>query len=323
MAVDTLITGVCGMIGSHLAQYLAGRGQRVTGTFYRPATDLAQIDRRVELLEMDLRYAAHVAQVIGRFKPAAIYHLGAQSYPTVSWERPQETLDTNATGTANVFEAIKAARAIDASYSPAVVVACSSAEYGSSLLLSDGPVSEDAALLPLHPYGVSKVATDLLAYQYFKSNGIRSFRARIFNTSGPRKSGDVISDFARRIAAMPAGGGQLRVGNLATRRAFLHVNDTLAALVGLGERGEAGQVYNVSGREAHSSADLLPLFEAVSGKKIVPKLDTALLRPMDEPVIWGDISRISRDIGWEPALGVAAIVRDVYEYEAARSGGLA
>jgi GDP-4-dehydro-6-deoxy-D-mannose reductase len=323
MAQKVLVTGACGMIGSHLVGQLLKSGHHVVATHYRPTTDINELPSGIELLEMDLRYGAHVSATIANAKPDVIFHLGAQSYPTVSWARPQETIDVNVTGTANVFEAIKFIRNTDKNYNPVVVTACSSAEYGSSLLQSDAPIKEDAQLLPLHPYGVSKVATDLLSYQYFMSDNIRSIRARIFNTSGPRKQGDVISDFARRVAALPKQGGTLRVGNLKTRRAFLHVNDTVAALIALAETGQAGEVYNISGIEVVSIAELLPMYTKVSSKNISTELDQTLLRPTDEPIIWGDISRIKDHTGWRPHHKVEDIVRDVYAYESAKRARLA
>jgi len=315
MPVQNLVTGACGMIGSHLVERLRASGQSVVGTYFRPTTDLAEISGHIELHELDLRYGSHVAAILARFKPQTIYHLGAQSYPTVSWDRPEETVDINIHGTVNVFEAVKMLQIADPSYRPGVVVACSSAEYGASLVGCSSPVKEDAQLLPLHPYGVSKVAADLLAYQYFRTNGIRSLRARIFNTSGPRKRGDVFSDFAKRIVELPPKGGSLRTGTTTTRRAFLHVNDTVRALIALATCGTSGQVYNISGINAVSVQDLIPLFQAVSGKTIRLEVDQSLLRPTDEPIIWGDISRIRCDTGWSPTSSIPDIVRDVYDYE--------
>ena len=154
-----------------------------------------------------------VFRLIEDRRPATIFHLAAQSLPTVSWEKPQETMETNVVGTVNLFEAIKAVRRRDPAYDPCVVVACSSAEYGASLTPERFPVDEDAPLLPLHPYGVSKVAQDLLTLQYWINDRIRGVRTRIFNTTGPRKQNDVVSDFAARAARVARHGGTLAVGN--------------------------------------------------------------------------------------------------------------
>lgn len=307
------------MVGSHLAESLIADGHEVVGTFYRPTIDLAELSNSsLQLCEMDVRYASHVSSVMDEVRPDWIFHLAAQSYPTVSWDRPQETLETNVIGTANVFEAVRSiCKRTD--YAPTVVAACSSAQYGASLLANNGPTSENAEFQPLHPYGVSKVATDLLAYQYFKSDGIRSIRARIFNSSGPRKRGDVISDFARKIVALPGEGGVLRVGNVTTRRAFLHVRDLTDALIRLADRGRSGEAYNISGVEVVAISDLIPMFEKVSNRKITIERDPSLLRPTDEPLIAGDTAKILTDTGWRAQRSVFDIVRDVYLYEARRA----
>jgi nucleoside-diphosphate-sugar epimerase len=310
-----LVIGAGGMIGSHLAERLMCEGQDVVGTSYMPTIRLDELPQSLEIIELDIRNGDQVAALLRRLRPDRIFHLAAQSYPTVSWKLPIETIETNVIGTTHIFEAIRALRSEDPAYDPLIVSACSSAEYGASLARASGPVSEDTELLPLHPYGVTKVATDLLTYQYFEGFGIRGKRARIFNTSGPRKRGDVISDFARRIAKLPEEGGTLRVGNLSTRRAFLHVFDMVDALLRLSISGRDGEAYNISGTEVVSIGELLPMFEEASGKTIKPDIDPTLLRPTDEPIIVGDNNRIFTDTGWSPKHSVTDIVRDVYAYE--------
>src|SRR5581483_10056529 len=129
---------------------------------------------------------------------------------TVSLEQPLETMQINAGGTVNLFEAVR-----HMSKMPVVVVACSSAEYG-PVAAADLPVREDHPLRPLHPYGVSKVAQDLLTAQYFANYEIPCVRIRIFNTTGPGKLGDVCSDLAKRAIEIELGlrPPALTVGNL-------------------------------------------------------------------------------------------------------------
>ena len=320
MSASVLITGAGGMIGSHIATTLLDAKHAVLATYYRPTIDMSELPAHLALCELDVRYSQHVAEIVERALPDWIFHLAAQSSPTISWERPQETLESNVIGTTNVFEAVRRIRKTNQSYDPVVVCACSSAEYGESFFTAEAPLTESARLQPLHPYGVSKVATDLLAFQYFRSDNIRSVRARIFNTSGPRKRGDVISDFSRRIASMPPGDGALRVGNLAPKRAYLHVTDVVRALTGLAEMGRAGEVYNISGRELVSVQELIPMFETVARRKITAVVDESLLRPNDEPIVVGDNTKIQRDIGWTPRRTVSDIVQDVYAYESNKVG---
>ena len=313
-----LITGAAGMVGSHLFETLARRpGCPVLGTFHAPTIRASELP--AGLWPLDVRDRAAVASLVAEHRPDAIFHLAAQSLPTVSWTDPWTTLDVNVTGTINVFEAVRAVRATDRGYDPVVVVACSSAQYGASLLAATGPVSEDTPFLPLHPYGVSKVAQDLLGYQYWRNDGIRAVRARIFNCTGPRKRADVVSDFATRVAACVRAGaarGTLRVGNLATRRAILDVRDLIDALLLLAERGQP-DAYNVCAPEAVAVGDLIPLFEEFSGVRLTPEPDPALLRPSDEPLILGDTTRLRAATGWAPRVTLRETVRAVLEHEVA------
>ncbi len=112
------------------------------------------------MIELDVRYFEPVRRLLTEYRPAIIFHLAAQSLPTLSWERPWETIDTNVLGTINLFEAVKAAKLGNAAYDPVIVVACSSAQYGASMTPENVPIDEAAPMLPLHPYGVSKVAQD-------------------------------------------------------------------------------------------------------------------------------------------------------------------
>ena len=131
--MKVLVTGAGGMVGSHMVETLQKKGCEVLGTYYKPTVDIKEIDSSVKMIECDVRYFHAVDKIIKEFKPDQIFHLAAQSYPTVSWEHPQITMDTNVTGTINIFESIKNERKNNPLYDPVVVVACSSAEYGQTL----------------------------------------------------------------------------------------------------------------------------------------------------------------------------------------------
>jgi GDP-4-dehydro-6-deoxy-D-mannose reductase len=153
------ISGCGGMMDSQLCGALAAAGHDVLASYYKPTVDPADL-ADLPLEEVDIRDWCSVYDSLVRFRPDAVYHLAAQSYPTASWQRPIEILETNVIGTANLLEAVRRLGA-----NVRVLGAGSSAEYG-AVDPERTPISESAPLLPLHPYGVSKVATDLLAYQY-------------------------------------------------------------------------------------------------------------------------------------------------------------
>jgi GDP-4-dehydro-6-deoxy-D-mannose reductase len=262
-----------------------------------------------------VKQAETIGELIETNKPTIIYHLAAQSYPALSWDIPIETFETNVNGTVNVFEAIKKIRMTDATYDPVVVVACSSAQYGSSLTRYDHPVTEDAELLPLHPYGVSKVSQDLLAYQYFATFGIRTIRARIFNTTGVRKVNDVVSDFTKRAVMLEKGQAtEFTCGNLYTKRAITDVRDLITALMLLAEKGTYGEAYNISGDNIYEMKDIVEKIEAVTGRKLDPKVDPSLIRPKDEPVIYGNSAKLKAATGWKQTVSLDQTIADMIAY---------
>jgi len=316
--MKVLITGVAGMVGSHMLDFFRQKKEvEVTGLYFRPTINFADIEGKASLLECDVRYYAPLCSVMSRIMPDVVYHLAAQSYPSVSWERPQETIEVNVNGTINVFESIKAIRKQAPGYDPVVVVACSSAEYGASLTPENVPIDESMALLPLHPYGVSKVAQDLLSYQYFVNDGIKCIRARIFNTTGPRKTSDVASDFTLRAIRIEKGldaSGRLRVGNLGTSRAITDVRDLVQALVFLAEKGRYGDVYNISGSRAYMISEVLEIIKSRVKADFSVEVDPALLRPTDEPIIFGDSSKLIRDTQWSQKISLEQTVSDMLDY---------
>ena len=314
--MKVLVTGAGGMVGSHLVEHLENLGHEVLGTYYKPTTDISTLPKEIRMVECDVRYYQSVLRIVNEFRPNRIFHLAAQSYPTVSWTHPQATIDTNINGTINLFEAIKFVRAQQPDYDPMVVVACSSAEYGQTLNeLSNPYVEETAELKPLHPYGVSKVAQDMLSYQYFMNDHIRCIRVRIFNSTGTRKVNDVTSDFTKRAVLSERDGSYtLRVGNLETKRAIMDQRDLINGLMLLANRGKAGEVYNLSSERCYQMKDIVRMIEAYIGHPYKIVVDQALLRPTDERIIIGNIDRLKRDTGWQQKISMEQTVADMIEY---------
>ena len=314
--MKVLVTGAGGMVGSHMVELLHSQGHDVLGTYYRPTTDITELDENIKMIECDVRYYQSVLRIVSEFQPNQIYHLAAQSYPTVSWNHPQATIETNITGTVNVYEAIKAVRQQNPEYDPMVVVACSSAEYGQTLNeLEDPYVKETAELKPLHPYGVSKVGQDLLSFQYFMNDHIRCIRVRIFNSTGTRKVNDVTSDFTKRaVLAEKSGVYKLRVGNLETKRAIMDQRDLVNGLMLLAEKGIPGEVYNLSSEYCYQMKDIVLMIEKQIGHQFEIEVDPALLRPTDEKIIIGNIEKLKRDTNWSQKIKMEQTVADMLFY---------
>ena len=314
--MKVMVTGAGGMVGSHMVELLHAQGHEVLGTYYKPTTNITEIDPAIKMIECDVRYYQSVLHKIIAFQPEQIYHLAAQSYPTVSWDHPQATIETNVTGTINIFESIKEVRKVQPDYDPVVVVACSSAEYGQTLNELDDPyVKETAELKPLHPYGVSKVGQDLLSFQYFMNDHIRCIRVRIFNSTGTRKVNDVTSDFTKRaVLAERSGVYKLRVGNLETKRAIMDQRDLVNGLMLLAEKGTAGEVYNLSSEHCYQMKDIVTMIETQIGHELEIEVDPKLMRPTDERIIIGNIDKLKKDTGWSQKIPMEQTVADMLEY---------
>lgn len=318
--MKVLVTGAGGMVGSHMVELLYKRGDEVVGIWHKNKKNIEQITLPIKFVQCDLRYAQGIDELIMDFMPEQIYHLAAQSYPTVSWVSPTETIDVNINSTINIYEAIKKARKYkDNKYNPIVVVACSSAEYGETLNQMQGLgevyVKETAQLQPLHPYGVSKVGQDLISFQYFMNDHIRCIRARIFNSTGTRKVNDVTSDFTKRtVEAEKTSNWELKVGNLDTKRAIMDQRDLVKGLMLLAEKGKVGDVYNISSEYVYQMSDIVKMIEKQVGHKLEIKIDEKLIRPTDEKIIVGDITKLKEDTGWYQDIRMEQTISDMLDY---------
>ena len=318
--MKVLVTGAGGMVGSHMVELLYKRGDEVVGIWHKNKKNIEQITLPIKFVQCDLRYAQGIDELIMDFMPEQIYHLAAQSYTTVSWVSPTETIDVNINSTINIYEAIKKARKYkDSKYNPIVIVACSSAEYGETLNQMQGLgevyVKETAQLQPLHPYGVSKVGQDLISFQYFMNDHIRCIRARIFNSTGTRKVNDVTSDFTKRaVEAEKTSNWELKVGNLDTKRAIMDQRDLVKGLMLLAEKGKAGDVYNISSEYVYQMSDIVKMIEKQVGHKLEIKVDEKLIRPTDEKIIVGDITKLKEDTGWYQDIRMEQTISDMLDY---------
>jgi len=310
-----LITGITGFAGSHLAEFILSNHPdvEVYGIMrWRSRTEnIEAIEKRVQLVECDLRDATSVKTLLGRVRPDKVFHLAAQSYVPASWNAPGESLTTNIIGQLNIFEAVR-----ELKIEPWIQIACSSEEYG--LVKEDElPIKETNPLRPLSPYAVSKVGQDYLGYQYHMSFGLNVVRTRAFNHDGPRR-GDVFvsSNFAKQLVEVEKGKrpAVIHVGNLEARRDFSDVRDIVRGYWLSLERCEAGEVYNLCSGKAYSIQEVLDRLIELSGVKVKIEQDPARLRPSDVPVLIGDCTKFREVTGWKPEIPYDKTLADMLDY---------
>jgi GDP-4-dehydro-6-deoxy-D-mannose reductase len=310
MTRTALVTGAEGFIGSHMVKFLAAEGWSVIGGHRLHSSDSFPKLKNAKFMQCDLADGQRVERVFQEYEPTHVFHLGAQSLPTVSWADPVGTFESNIMGSLHVFEAIRHQKR-----KPIVVSACSSAEYG-NVPPSAIPVKEDHPLRPLHPYGISKVCLDLLARQYFLDYQIPAVNIRLFNTTGPGKTSDAPSDFVRQLARIKKGLQKpvLEVGNLTPRRAFLDVKDTVRGFYLAAMKGRRGETYNLCASKTYQVSELLQFAIDLSGLKVEVRQVARLMRPSDEKIIFGSTNKIRKDTGWKPMLSIKQTLASMLEY---------
>ncbi|TET73900.1 MAG: SDR family oxidoreductase [Candidatus Aminicenantes bacterium] len=310
-----LITGITGFAGSHLADYILKNHSEVKLygliRWRSPMENVLHIRDKIEFHQGDLKDIVSLKKCLAEIKPDRIFHLAAQSYVPFSWKCPSETFSINAIGQINLFEAI-----LSLNLSPKIHVAGTSEEYG--LVNADEiPIIETNPLRPLSTYGVSKVAQDLLGWQYYKSYDMRIIRTRAFNHTGPRRpSVFVCSAFAKQIAEIGKGERKpvIYVGNLEARRDFTDVRDVVRGYWMCLDEGEEGDVYNIGTGKPYSMKEVLNLLLSMSKVKAKVEVDSLRLRPSDVPILSPDCTKFNKITGWVPKIPFSQSLWDLLEY---------
>ena len=305
-----LVTGAEGFIGSHLVKYLQAKGWNVVGTYCLHSSNSVPRLPNLSFVQCDLRNGQRVTQLFAEHEPTHVFHLAAQSLPTVSWADPVSTFESNIMGSLYMLEAVRHMKR-----PPVVVSACSSAEYG-RVPPSAVPVTEEQPLWPLHPYGISKVCLDLLARQYSLDYKIRTVNLRLFNTTGPGKKEDAPSDFVRQLVRIKKGlqAPVIEVGNLKPRRAYLHVSDVVRGFYLAAIKGKRGEAYNLCATRTYEIGEILRTAIRLAGVQPEIRPVARLMRPSDEPIIFGSTKKIQRDTGWKPLLSLEQILQSMLTY---------
>lgn len=309
-----LVTGVSGFVGGHLVEHLLDAGDVVVGLSSRGAwpPELASLGRQVRNEACDLAHVEpnELAETLRRKQPEAIYHLAAQANPSASLDDPRGTWNVNLGGTLTLLEAVRAS-----GLAPRIVLVGTGVSYGNPSP-EHLPVSEDCPLRPNNPYAASKAAADILGIQHHLTHGTHTIMARPFNHAGPRQSDlYALSSFARQVAEVEAGiRPGLEVGNLDVVRDFTDVRDIVRAYRLLIERGTPGEVYNIGTGRDVSLAAMLEILRSLAQVPVEVRVDPARVRPVDQPRLLADASKLHAATGWEPLHTIEQTLSDMLDY---------
>jgi GDPmannose 4,6-dehydratase len=318
-----LITGLTGMVGSHLADYLLEHTDwEIYGMcrWRSPFDNIQHLVPRIEgkdrihLLYGDLNDYISLQHVVESCRPDYVFHLAAQSYPRTSFDAPLDTLNTNILGTARLLEVIYRAKLDDP-----VVHVCASSEVFGRVPKEKTPIAEDVTFHPASPYAISKVGTDLIGRYYGEAYGLKSISTRMFTHTGPRR-GDVFAEstFAKQIAMIEAGlmPAIVKTGNLDSLRTFADVRDAVDAYYTLVTVNPiAGEYYNIGGTHTCTVREMLDTLISYSTvKDIRVETDPERLRPIDADLQVPDTSKFTAHTGWKPRIPFETTMRDLLDY---------
>ena len=306
-----LITGATGFVGTHLRHYLLNHTDwDIVGTCYPDAPPPPLDPKREHLLPLDLRDKNATNTTLADYPPDYVIHLAAQSHVPTAYKDPWGTLDNNIRGQLNLLEGC-----ITLNLKPHILIIGSGEEYGRADA-AELPLVETHPLRPENPYSVSKVAQDVMGYQYFISYDLPVTRARPFNHVGPGQSPRfVLAAFASQVARIETGQQDpvMRVGNLEPARDFTDVRDVVKAYRSMMLDGEPGEVYNVCSGEAIAVRDLAEALIELSTIEQELVTDPELMRPVDIPVLLGDSERLRRATGWKPEVPLPKTLSDLLD----------
>lgn len=329
-----LVTGANGFIGSNLIDFLIKKNLEIfaverphqnyknltryinTHDFklsevFNEKIQIPTVNEKLIIFECDILNRKLLEKLILKINPKYIFHFAAQPYIVPSWEDPVNTIRINVIGTINIFESIKKLK-LDSR----VILACTSTEFGTTTQLNR-PLNESDPLMAVHPYGISKIAAELLSRQYYLNFGIDSINLRFFNQTGLRRINDAPSDFIRNVAKIDLGLQEpiIKVGNLEPFRDFTDIKDTLEAVWSAATRGVPGETYHVCSGKAIQIREILKIVLSFSEKKIqVIENCSEKLRRIDIDVILGNNSKIYNDLGWKPKIPIQITLRKMFNY---------
>ncbi len=317
MAKIALITGIAGQDGSYLTEHLLDLGYEVHGLIRRNSTPEHQ-ESRLDLLEgkiqthySDLIDPSSLSRLIDSIGPDEIYNLGAQSHVKISFEIPQFTSITNGLGPLNVLESVRALGAKTRIYQ-----ASSSEMFGSSVD-ADGFQRETTPMLPVSPYGCSKLFGYHITRVYRESYGIFSSNGILFNHESPRRASNFVTGKVVKTAIQIKRGQatQLVLGNLDSYRDWGHSKDYVKAMHLILQHSLPDDFVVATGF-THSVRDLVSIvFEKLGlNYEDYVKQDPRYMRPQELPYLRGDSTKIRNQLHWSPSITFDDLLTEMIEY---------
>ncbi len=302
MSEKIIVTGVNGFVGEHVVDTFKEDGFEVVGigSDNNPNEKVAhKLDTYVSCNLLDVDSVNNIDLNNAR----AIIHLAGLSAVSRSFDQAQRYISDNAVMTYNLLDHAKTSN-----MQGRAIIVSSGALYDPNQPL---PISEESATSPTSPYAIGKLASEHVV-DYFRNRGLDAVIARPFNHIGPgQKEGFILPDIYAQLSSVGSG-GEIQVGNLNTRRDYTDVRDIVAGYKALALADSLNhRLYNICSGKSLSGKDILALVERIGNyTDIKVSIDPSKIRPSDIMDIYGDSSRIRKELGWQPQYDIEQTITD-------------
>ena len=309
-----LITGINGMDGSHLADFLLERGdyevfgiERRKANYYSP--NISHLDDKITLLKGDLSDQNSLLRAIKDCEPHEVYNLGAQSFVGESWTMPEQTSDITGLGALRVLEAIREYGNKNTKF----YQASSSEMFGKQ----EGTANEDTIFYPCSPYGVSKLYAHWITKNYRESHGMFAVSGILFNHESERRGHEFVTrKISDGVAKIHLGlADHISLGNLESKRDWGYAPDYVEGMW-LMMQQEKSDDYVLATGETHSIREFLDEAFKIIGIdnwSSYIKVDQKFIRPVEVSYLLGDASKAKKVLGWEPKTSFKELVKIMVE----------
>ena len=300
-----LVFGAGGFAGGYMVDELLDNGYEVYGcSRYSRLTN----DRISGIFVCDLLDADRVKTVISMVNPEVVVNMAGISSVGVSWRIPQSTVQVNVIGALNILEAVRI-NDVDTR----ILFIGSSEEYGPS----DQAITEDAPLDASNPYGISKMMLEQYCRTYREHYGMNVYYVRAFNHTGVGQADTfVIPSWCKQVSEISKSGrpGMMKVGNLEVSRDFSDVRDIVRAYRMVIESDDCSQIYNIGSGKTQPLRKVLDYIIALSEQPITIEVNPKLIRPVENPTILCDHTKITQKLGWEPEIDIETTCREIFDH---------
>jgi GDPmannose 4,6-dehydratase len=312
----TLITGITGQDGSHLAELLLAKNYQVCGMVRRSSTEnfqrIEHLRERLTLYQGDLLDQTSIARVLEQVRPDEVYNLAAMSFVPTSWEQPVLTAEFTALGVTRLLDAMRQTCPHARFYQ-----ASSSEMFGK---VRETPQRETTPFHPRSPYGVAKAYGHFITVNYRESYNMFACSGILFNHEGPRRGLEFVTrKVTHGVARIKLGlAKELRLGNLQAKRDWGYAGDYVRAMWLMLQQDQP-EDYVVGSGQTHSVEDFVQIaFDHVGlDWRDYVIVDPQFYRPAEVDVLLADPSKARRKLGWQPEVSFEQLVQRMVDADLA------